>query len=50
MVKAFQDTWMAQEEQKAKNEIRARELMSRVQRLETASWRRQGAKEDMGNA
>lgn len=49
MVKAFQDIWMAQEEQKDKNKKRVRELLSRVGRLEKESWDREGAKEDMGN-
>lgn len=34
MVNAFQETWVAQEEQKAKNLTRVRELFLRVERLE----------------
>lgn len=50
MVKAFQDTWMAQEEQKVKNEARVRELFSRVERLEKGIGDREGATEDAGSA
>ena len=49
MVKAFEDTWVAQEEQKIKTETRVRGLLLRVARLEKESWDREGAKEDMGS-
>lgn len=37
MVNAFQDTWAAQEEAKAKNETRVRKLLARVDALEKES-------------
>lgn len=50
MVKAFQKTWMAQEEQKVKIEIRVRELLLRLERVEKESKDWEGVKEDLGSA
>jgi len=48
MVERFLETFALQEEAKARNGRRVRELVGRVERLEKGSWGREGAVEDMG--
>ena len=48
MVEMFQETWGLQEKVRARNEARVRELLRRVEVLESGSWRREGAVEDRG--
>ena len=48
MVDEFRKTFALQEEAKAKNEAKVRDLLHKVERLEKASWDRPDAVEDMG--
>lgn len=48
MVEEFQETFKLQEEAKQRNEGRVRDLLDRVQKLESESWDRADAAEDMG--
>lgn len=48
MAKIFEETWRLQEEAKRKNSERVWGLIDRVRLLETESWDREGAVEDMG--
>lgn len=50
MVEKFQETYQLQEQTKARNDARVRNLLARVGQLEKASWDKVGAVEDMGNA
>lgn len=49
MVEKFRETFELQEEAKRRNELRIRDLLCRVERLEKESWDRVGAVEDMGS-
>jgi len=49
MVQKFQETFALQEEAKARNGRRVRELLGRVEKLERGNWDREGAVEDMGD-
>lgn len=48
MSEVFKETWRLQEEAKAVNSKRVWGLLDRVRLLETESWDREGAVEDMG--
>jgi hypothetical protein len=48
MTEVFQETWRLQEEAKKVNSQRVWGLLDRVRLLETESWDRVGAVEDMG--
>ena len=48
MTKVFEETWRLQEEAKTINSKRVWGLLDRVRLLETESWDREGAVEDMG--
>ena len=48
MVDEFRKTFALQEEAKAKNEAKVRDLLHKVEQLEKASWDRPDAVEDMG--
>ncbi|WPH04290.1 Putative HotDog domain superfamily protein [Acrodontium crateriforme] len=50
MVDVFRETWRLQEEAKRVNNERVNGLLRRVRELETSSWDREGAAEDMGSA
>jgi hypothetical protein len=50
MVEKFQDTFRLQEIAKQVNGNRVRRLLERVRQLETESWDRPDAKEDLGSA
>jgi hypothetical protein len=50
MVKAFGETFDAQEKAKEDLSKRVMSLMAQVQALERSSWDREGAKEDLGSA
>ncbi len=50
MVDIFRETFALQEETKTKNEMKVRDLLQKVERLEKASWDRPDAVEDMGTA
>lgn len=50
MLKVLQETWRLQEEAKRINSERVLGLLDRVRQLETASWDRADAAEDMGSA
>ena len=50
MVEVLGETWRLQEEAKRVNSERVRGLLDRVRNLETESWDRKGAVEDMGSA
>ena len=50
MVDVLRETWRLQEEAKQVNSDRVRGLLDRVRKLETESWDREGAVEDMGSA
>lgn len=47
---ALQDAWVAQEKHRTQCEKRIHELIIRLKKLEKASWDREGAQEDMGDA
>lgn len=49
MLEQFRSTWKLQEEEKAKWQEKAREIERRVRELETGSWDRPDAVEDMGS-
>ena len=49
MVDVLRDTWRLQEESKRVNSERVRGLLERVRLLETGSWDREGAVEDVGS-
>ena len=48
MVDQLRKTWKAQTEAKERAEAKVTDILEKVQRLEKASWDREGAKEDMG--
>lgn len=48
MTNQFQYAWSAQEAAKSANEMMIKDLLTRVERLEKASWDRDGAQEDIG--
>ena len=50
MVDVLRETWRLQEEAKRSNSERVRALLDRVRKLETHSWDREGAVEDLGSA
>jgi len=50
MVEKFQETFRLQEIAREVNGNRVRRLLERVRQLETASWDRPDAKEDLGSA
>ena len=50
MVDVLRETWKLQEHAKRINSERVRGLLGRVRKLETDSWDREGAVEDMGSA
>lgn len=50
MTEAFKETWRLQEEAKRINSERVYGLLDKVRSLETESWDREGAVEDMGSA
>ena len=50
MVEVLQETWRLQKEAKRTNGERVNGLLDRVRKLETDSWDREGAVEDMGSA
>ena len=50
MVDVLRETWMLQEEAKQVNSTRVRSLLDRVRSLETYSWDRADAVEDMGSS
>lgn len=50
MLDAFRETFRLQEEAAQTNRDRARNIDDRVRRLETSSWDREGAIEDIGSA
>lgn len=50
MLDAFRDTFRLQEEARRTNCERAQALSERVRALETSSWDRDGAVEDLGSA
>jgi hypothetical protein len=50
MLEVLQETWRLQEEAKRINNQRVINLLNRVRRLETVSWDRADAVEDMGVA
>ena len=50
MLEQFRNTWELQEEEKARWQGKAKEIESRVRELETGSWDRPDAVEDMGSA
>jgi hypothetical protein len=49
MMKAFEQTWREQEEEKARVEKRIIEVESAVGELEKETWNREGAVEDLGS-
>lgn len=49
MIEVLQETWRLQQEAKHVNTGRLQSLLDRVRRLETESWDREGAVEDMGS-
>lgn len=49
MVHAFRETWRLQEAAKVENASRVSELLQRVRDLETQTWDRSDAVEDMGS-
>ncbi|PNS21359.1 hypothetical protein CAC42_1138 [Sphaceloma murrayae] len=49
MADAFRETWRLQEETKAKNSGRVHDILGRVRNLETQTWDRPDAVEDMGS-
>ena len=50
MTEVLQETWRLQQEAKRVNSERVEGLLDRVRKLETESWDREGAVEDMGSA
>lgn len=48
MLDQFQNTWRLQEEEKARWQGKVKEIEERVRELETGSWDRPDAVEDMG--
>ena len=50
MLEQFRHTWELQEEAKRANRLRVQGIEARVRALETASWDREDAVEDMGSA
>lgn len=50
MVEKFQETFKLQEGAKQRNSARVKGLIERVRQLETGSWDRADAKEDLGSA
>lgn len=48
MINQFQYAWRAQEAAKSANEMRINDLLTRIERLEKASWDRDDAQEDLG--
>lgn len=49
MIEVLQETWRLQQEAKRINTERLQGLLNRVRSLETESWDREGAVEDMGS-
>ncbi|PMD50061.1 uncharacterized protein K444DRAFT_604507 [Hyaloscypha bicolor E] len=49
MMRAFEQTWRKQEEEKARVEKRIQEVESAVGELERETWNREGAVEDLGS-
>lgn len=50
MIEVLRETWRLQEAAKQNNTQRVYGLLERVRKLETESWDREGAVEDMGSA
>lgn len=50
MIAKFQKTFQLQEQAKAENSARVRQLLTRVRELEESSWDRPDAVEDFGSA
>lgn len=50
MLSRFQEAFKLQEEAKEKNSARVKRLIDRVRQLETESWDRADAQEDLGSA
>jgi hypothetical protein len=49
MMRAFEQTWREQEEEKVRVETRKQEVESAVGELERETWNREGAVEDLGS-
>ena len=50
MMRAFEETWREQEEERKRVEESVKEVETAVDELERGSWKREGAVEDLGGA